>query len=85
MHKKPPYNCPCCKYCTARKDAMQRHFNLKKPCCLLFADSVPLTPEIKAHVLANRVWYPPKESLQVVKQYNQFNSNVSIIVEDFEN
>lgn len=52
---KPPYTCPCCGYFTNRKDAMFKHFNLAKMCCLIAPNALVLTDEIKKFVMDNRV------------------------------
>ena len=53
---RPPYECPRCGYETALKCHMVKHFReLKKPCPTLRSDT-ELTEDVKAYVLANRVF-----------------------------
>ena len=59
--KREDYLCPCCDYSTDRKSSMTLHlYNVKKPCPKTVSD-LELTDEIKAYILANRVYNPTKK------------------------
>lgn len=74
---KTPYKCPRCHYTTTQKGDMRKHmFNLQKPCPATH-HNIELTPEIKEHILNNRVYHVPKQTPQQVLNV-QINVNQQI-------
>lgn len=81
-HKKPKYQCISCGYETAKKTDMRTHlYKLKKPCPRCFNAEVELTDEIKEHILANRIYVPPKRDEKplpsIVNNYQQINNFIN--------
>lgn len=59
---KTPYTCPRCGLETRLKGNMSKHlYGIQKPCPAASND-IDLTPEIKEHILNNRVYRPHKQS-----------------------
>ena len=88
MSHRLPYTCPRCGYETTLKGNAQKHlYGLKKACPGQVDSSIELTDEIKASILANRIYRPPAAAQaaapvvnhiqNVVNQYNVVNNFLS--------
>lgn len=83
MVVKKEYRCPRCGYATTRKSNMQKHlFELKKTCHGLVCN-LELTEEVKAEVMTNMVYHPPRDAApqqiinNTINNYQQINNLIS--------
>ena len=70
--------CPRCDYKSLHKVDMKRHFGRKNPC--VNDNDVDLTEEVKELVLTDRIYHPPKKSLNAsitINTLNKFVANMS--------
>lgn len=82
--RRPPYRCPSCMYETDKRHSMISHFNdLKKPCPKLY--DIELTPEIKEHVLANRVYNPPSTTQSQHQQQDRRIKKLELELQTLKN
>ena len=68
------YVCVRCGYESQYKSSMYNHFYRKKKPCPMVQSAVELTDEIKEHILANYVYFIPKETCNVIQNINTFNN-----------
>jgi len=68
--KYPDYACPRCGYTTPAKSRMRLHlFSRSKPCPTI-VEAIDLTPDIKQHILDNRIYHNPINHLQFTTYIN---------------
>lgn len=94
--EKVKYTCPRCGYNVNHKGAMKKHlYGLKKDTCqALLPTSIELTPEIKEHIVKNRIYYPPptptptaqpgpttiNNTINNIQTMNNYVSNMDMLV-----
>lgn len=82
-----PYTCPRCGYNTPLKPCMRKHLFINKKPCATIMSSIPLTDEIKEHIINYRIYKPEKEVnatttnngtiANTINNYNVINNFIS--------